>query len=72
MKRNLRPHPTRPAGAAAEPTEEEIQHGAYFLWEELGRPADRDLDIWLAARERLRHRPGVRPHRRIRQELPDE
>ena len=38
-----------------EPTEEEISHEAFFLWEKEGRPAGRDRDIWFAARERLRH-----------------
>lgn len=42
------PHPT-PA-----PTEQAIQHAAYFLWEEAGRPAGRDQEFWFTARERLR------------------
>ena len=44
---------------AFEPTEEQIQHCAYFLWEEMGRPAGRDLEIWDAARERLKHSYGA-------------
>jgi len=72
MKLNLRSHSPRPPGGSPDPTEGEIQHGAYFLWEELGRPTGRDLDIWLAARERLRHRPLAPARRRICQELPDE
>jgi hypothetical protein len=42
---------------AFEIPEHAIQHCAYFLWEELGRPQGRDLEIWLAAKERLRHDP---------------
>lgn len=49
---NLRMHPTP---AVAEPSEREIQHAAYFLWEAAGRPAGRDQEFWFAARERLRH-----------------
>ena len=42
------------------PTESEIQHAAFLLWEEQGRPANRDLEIWLAAKERLKH--SLHPH----------
>ena len=42
--------------AVFEPTEQEIQHAAYLIWEEAGRPAGRDWEIWFAARERLKHR----------------
>lgn len=42
-----------------EPSEEQIQHCAYFLWEEMGRPEGRDLEIWDAARERLKHLLGA-------------
>ena len=44
-----------------EPTEEEIQHAAYFLWIEQGRPKDCELENWFAARERLRHHSGRTP-----------
>jgi hypothetical protein len=44
--------------AIAEPTESEIQHAAYLLWLENGRPEGRDLDHWFAARELLRHHHG--------------
>lgn len=54
---NLRTHPTP---AATEPSELEIQHAAYFLWEAAGRPAGRDQEFWFAARERLRHRSHAR------------
>jgi hypothetical protein len=40
------------------PTEQEIQHTAYLLWIENGRPEGRDLDHWLAAKEMLCHRRG--------------
>lgn len=52
--------------AAAEPAESEIQHCAYFLWQEKGRPENRDLDLWLEARERLRHqaKPPQKARRR--------
>lgn len=46
--------PSRPG----EPTELEIQHAAYLLWIENGRPEGCDLDHWLAAKERLCHRHG--------------
>jgi hypothetical protein len=36
-----------------QPTEEQIQHAAYLLWLENGRPENRDLDHWLAAKEFL-------------------
>ncbi len=42
-------------------TDREIQHEAYLLWEAAGRPAGRDLDFWLAAQERLKHRARPRP-----------
>ena len=38
-----------------EPSEAEIQKCAYFLWKEEGSPSGRDLDIWLRARELVRH-----------------
>ncbi len=51
-----RPSGPAPAGHRPEPTQEEIQHAAYFLWLEHGRPLGGDLDFWREARERLRHR----------------
>jgi hypothetical protein len=41
-----------------EPTEQEIQHAAYLLWVENGRPEGRDLEHWFAAKEMLCHRHG--------------
>jgi hypothetical protein len=41
-----------------EPSELEIQHAAYLLWIEAGRPAGCALDHWLAAKEMLAHRHG--------------
>ena len=49
-------HPRRGPAQPRTPTEGEIQHAAYFLWEEAGKPAGRDLELWLEAKERLRHR----------------
>ncbi len=46
----------KPRFLTPEPTESEIQHAAFYLWEEQGRPCGRDLEIWLAAKERLKHR----------------
>ena len=40
------------------PTEAEIQHAAYLIWIEDGRPEGRDLEHWLAAKEMLCHRHG--------------
>ena len=45
-----------------EPTEEEIQHAAYYLWIERGRPTGCELENWFAARELLRHHHGRTPH----------
>ncbi len=49
-----------------EPSEAEIQHAAYLLWIEEGRPEGRDLEHWLAAKEMLTHRHGrdATTHRR--------
>jgi hypothetical protein len=44
----------------SEPAEKDIQHAAYFLWEEAGRPEGRDQEFWFAARERLRHTAPIR------------
>jgi hypothetical protein len=41
--------------------EEDIQKCAYFLWKEEGSPIGRDLELWLAAKELLRHHAAV-PH----------
>ncbi|HEX2855362.1 MAG TPA: DUF2934 domain-containing protein [Opitutaceae bacterium] len=51
MKRNTKTIPR-------EPTEAEIQHTAYLLWIEEGRPEGRDFEHWLAAKEMLCHRHG--------------
>lgn len=47
-----------PAVASAEPTEAQIQHQAYMLWQAGGCKEGRELDDWLQARELLRHRQG--------------
>ena len=50
----MKPRP--PAPQHFEPAEADIQRCAYFLWKEEGSPTGRDLDLWLAAKEFLRHR----------------
>jgi hypothetical protein len=50
-------HPARPP--VFEPTEPQIQHAAYLLWEEAGKPEGRDQEIWFAARELLKHRAAA-------------
>ena len=47
---------THPAPSHFAPSEEEIQHTAYFLWQAEDRPVGRDLDLWLRAKEVLCHR----------------
>lgn len=44
-----------------EPSEGDIQKAAYFLWQERGRPEGRDVETWLEAREKLRHRAAPPP-----------
>lgn len=44
--------------ALPDPTEAEIQHAAYLIWIEDGRPEGRDLEHWLTAKEMLMHRRG--------------
>ena len=56
----MQPLPVMPP----EPTEAEIQHTAYLLWLENGRPEGRDRENWLAAKELLRHRRGAAVGRR--------
>lgn len=46
------------AVAPHQPSEPQIQHAAYLLWIEAGRPEGRDLEHWFAAREMLCHRHG--------------
>jgi hypothetical protein len=52
MRRHDQPHQP-----SFEPAEADIQQRAYFLWREAGCPAGRDLDLWLTAKEMLRHVP---------------
>ncbi len=61
----LKPHQSQPmkinashAIASAEPTEGQIQHQAYMLWQAGGCQEGRELDDWLHARELLRHHQG--------------
>jgi hypothetical protein len=48
----------KPAATVPPPSEAEIQHAAYLLWIENGRPEGRDLEHWLTAKEMLCHRHG--------------
>lgn len=48
----------KPASTSHGPDEAEIQHAAYLLWIEEGRPEGRDREHWFAAREMLAHRHG--------------
>jgi hypothetical protein len=57
-------HHRKAAPVPPEPTESEIQHEAYLLWIEEGRPEGRDQEHWFAARELLRHRHGRTVHSR--------
>lgn len=57
-------HHRKTAPFPPEPTEAEIQHEAYLLWIEEGRPEGRDQEHWFAARELLRHRHGRAVHSR--------
>lgn len=53
--------PTKPTPVRFEPAEADIQKCAYFLWKEAGGVPGHEVDFWLAAKERLRHRPHE-PH----------
>jgi Protein of unknown function (DUF2934) len=62
MKRPILPRLT-----VFEPPEDQIRKCAYTLWQEAGHPAGRDLDIWLAAKELVRHQAaGLQPKRTTR------
>lgn len=45
-----------PPGTHPEPVEAEIQRAAYYLWRGKDCPTGCDLDLWLEAKELLRHR----------------
>lgn len=60
---------TKAIASTPEPTEAEIQHAAYLLWIENGRPEGRDHEHWLEAKELLCHRHG-RDHR-TRRKVPE-
>lgn len=57
--------PRKRADPHFEPSEADIRKCAYFLWKEEGSPAGRDLDIWLRARELVRHHVLKRPAARV-------
>ena len=55
-------HDPAPAGTHPEPGEAEIQKAAYHLWQGKGCPVGCDVDLWLEAKELLRHRaPSAAP-----------
>jgi len=63
FSRKLRSNPINPMkrkseSVRREPTEAEIQHAAYLLWVEDGRPEGCDLEHWQQAKEMLTHRHG--------------
>lgn len=47
------PAPVEPADTRTLPLEKRIARQAYALWEGYGRPAERDLDIWLEAERQV-------------------
>ena len=62
--------PTKPYAPPFEPTDTDIQQCAYYIWQAEGRPTDRDLNIWLTAKELVRHhvpepKPNRVPRRRV-------
>ena len=61
----MKTNPNHTAQLVNEPTEEQIQHAAYLMWVEEGRPEGRDQDNWFAAKELLCHHHGRNlPNRR--------
>lgn len=50
--------PTNTSAVECEPTEAEIQHAAYLLWIEDGRPEGSELEHWMQAKQMLVHRHG--------------
>ena len=49
-------------GSQGEPAHDEIALRAYSLWEQLGRPQNQEIEIWLQAETQLRqsqHQHGV-------------
>ncbi len=47
------PAPASPADTRTLPLEERISHQAHALWEGYGRPAGRDVAIWLEAERQV-------------------
>jgi hypothetical protein len=56
----------KPRLLTPEPTDGEIRHEAFLLWERRGRPVGCDLDIWLEAKERLKHLAPRKDRDRLR------
>lgn len=55
--------------ASPEPTEAQIQHQTYLLWQAAGCQEGRELEDWLHARELLRHHQGY-PNQKPRARAP--
>ena len=62
--------PIRPMGCAptrrnpvAEPSKQEIEARAYRLWEQAGRPEDREAEFWRLAEQELRNEDKGSPTR---------
>ena len=49
--------------AVAEPNKQEIEARAYKLWEEAGRPKDREAEFWHLAEQELRNEDKASPIR---------
>ena len=58
-----------PAIAPLDPCHAEIQHAAYQLWLDSGRPEAHDFELWLAAKEMLLHRHS--PHANSSRGVPE-
>jgi hypothetical protein len=54
----LQPFPPPQADDDPAQTHELIAHRARDLWRQLGRPADRDLEIWLEAEAEIKATQG--------------
>jgi len=46
-----------------EPTKQEIEARAYKLWEQAGRPEDREAEFWQLAEQELRNEDRSSPTR---------
>jgi hypothetical protein len=53
----------RRRNAVAEPSKQEIEARAYKLWEQAGRPKDREAEFWHLAEQELRNEDKDSPTR---------